>query len=181
MKTDCEFIKSNDFEGIIAKYDKYITHYARALQYLHFNEVDDNKQDLLLETWSVWKWIDKKKINNNFNFKYFLFQKFNAYRKSKKIRTLQEEHKTITSLEATLLNENVSPRCITDYRVSIENTYMLEKEFPETLSKKEKDIYWRAIVHSDKIKNICEDLKINYNEFCALKNEVQRKFNNYTL
>ena len=166
MKTDYEFIKSNDFEGMIKKYDKYINHYAKSVYY---TETEDTKQDLLIETLNLWNWVNKDKINEKFDFKHFLFQKFNAYKKNKR----SKENKYIAY-------HTFHEECdYLDETQNIETTFFYKTEFPETLSKIEREIYFRNILSSSCIKTLCKEYNISYSKFCDIKADVIEKLNRY--
>lgn len=168
MKTDYQLVQENDFDGLIKKHNGYINHFARSLYY---SEFEDSKQELLIEVMKLWNWVDKKRIDENFKMRYFMFQKFNAYRKNKKSRNKKEQ----------LKNENDTTTMVMSLstKENLEMTYFMRVEFPETLTSKEKVIYERALLASDKMINICADLKITYNEYNKIKKVVEQKFKSY--
>ena len=168
IKTDYQLIQENDFSGLIEKHNGYINHYARSLYY---SEFEDSKQELLIEVMKLWNWVDPKRVDESFNMRYFMFQKFNAYRKNKKSRNKREQLKNEN--DTTIMVMSISTK------ENLELTYLMRTEFPETLNKKEKVIYERALLASDKMINICADLKITYNEYTKIKKVVEQKFKAY--
>jgi DNA-directed RNA polymerase specialized sigma24 family protein len=176
---DYDYIKQDDFMGLYNKHMKYIKHYQRAITKSTkvLDNKDDIKQDIIVELLELFKWINKKKINKNFDFKYFAFQKMNAYRKSKKVRDTIK-YSDCCSLDkisindvidkSTYLNENQTYHNLTGLKPilkSKENTedhYFIYDDFPSTLSDIDKQIYFKKFVNKDKTKNICQELKMSY-------------------
>jgi len=172
---DYDYIKQDDFMGLYNKHIKYIKYYQKKIM-RNSSDYDDIKQDVFVELFELFKWINKKKIDKNFNFKYFAFQKINAYKKSKKYKNINfiqntepiyDEYTNSTqSYGSNLTNMRSEQRrnliCLLKSKENTEDHYFIYDDFPSTLSELDKQIYFKKFVNKDKTKNICQELKMSY-------------------
>jgi len=194
--TDYDYIKKDDFMGLYNKHIKYIKHYQWAITKSTkvLDNKEDIKQDIIVELLELFKWINKKKINKNFDFKYFAFQKMNAYRKSKKIRDTIK-YSDCCSLDKVALSDITenhinfyregSPASLLNFKSKLrskENTedhYFIYDDFPSTLSDIDKQIYFKKFINKNKIKNICQELKMSYAILTRHISDIENKLRCY--
>ena len=148
IQTDYDYIKNEDTLGLIKKHEGYIHHFAKVFSRYNYQEIPDIKQDLICETLDLLNWIDKTKINQNFDMKHFMFQKFNAYRKNKSSNIKVHEYS----------NEELQEQF--ESTDKIELNFFLKKEFPAILTKQERNIFFKKYIEHKKINEIAKEMKI---------------------
>lgn len=185
FNSDYSYIIERDTIGLYNKHLKYINHYAKSLA-RNISDKEDIKQDLTVEMLNLLDWIKPEKLNENFNIKFYLFQKFNAYRKSQKHVKLNTHNKMI-STDAQESKENgqyYEMKCTeTKFRNSnpVYSAYLTEHDFPENEldNKVDREIYFSKFIHNEKIKDICSDLNMNYGNLIKRIAFIENKLRNY--
>ena len=185
FNSDYSYIINGDTIGIYNKHIKYINHYARSLA-RNSSDKEDIKQDLTVEMLNLLEWIKPEKLNENFNIKYYLFQKFNAYRKSQK-HVKQNIFNKVISTDAQETKENGSyyqMKCTeTKFRNSnpVYKNYLTKHDFPENElnNKIDRQIYFSKFIYNEKIKDICSDLNMNYTTLMKRIAHIENKLRNY--
>jgi len=180
LQSDYSYIMKKDIAGLYNKHLRYINYYAKKLA-KNPSDKEDIKQDLTVEMLNLLEWIKPEKLNENFDIKYYLFQKFNAYRKSQK-NVKQNLHNTNYSIEAS---EDQSSYLNTKIRTkgsnSIHKAYLIDHDFPENKldNKVDRQIYFSKFVHGFKMKDICSDLNMNYTNLIKRVAYIENKLRNY--
>ena len=167
--SDFGYLYHNDIDGLLKKHGRYISHYAKSMA-KNFEDFEDIKQDLLCETLDLINWVNKDKINKNFELKYFIFQKCNAYRKSKKNRQHYIYHEDFENIN----NNNFSS-------IDVEKEYCLKHDFPENCLDNEldKNIYFAFYIYGFKKKAICKDLNLSYGKLQERIYVIESKYSKY--
>jgi len=184
--SDYSLIYHGNVAGILKKHERYISHYAKSMS-KSFDDTQDIKQDLMCETLNLLDWVEIEKIDANFDLKYYIFQKCNAYRKSKKNR---EHYRSPESLDdgaqmkkgaVMAFQKDDSKLSLLPSRINLEKDYELKHDFPDNVLKTNLDrkIYFSFYVYDFKKKEICKDCKISYNVLQQRLNHIDAELKKY--
>ena len=181
FNSDYSYIMENDTIGLYNKHLKYINHYVRSMA-RNGSDKEDIKQDLTAEMLDLLQWIKPEKLNENFNIKFYLFQKFNAYRKSQThVRQNLYNATASTDEDEDGQDYKISTQLRTSSPNSVYKTYLMDHDFPENVLDNEIDrqIYFSKFVYEFKIKDICADFNMNYTTLIKRIAHIENKLRNY--